>query len=303
MVGILLSYWGGLFSGATLVSGRVIFETGILFVSILLSKRSPQPTGQQYFKSQVGCSFTMSLGCITMKISHTQRVPKVVCFQHLEGENAGQSSLWMAGTWTMEEDVNFLPWAMGNMNISDPDSNVSLSEVHKLWGFNCERKTMVLCQYAAESVEGERGGCLCFFSRMIFNSLFILKNDEDPILFMHVHTYRIYLIYLSVLATDRRPVGTAHLEQGLAAPGQVILHGISRVEVKIVPFLVCFSNVSKCDHSGLPHWSTCRISINQPTLSTNLPWTRQHPSPAFPHGFPHRFGCSGFVASYETAAF
>ena len=26
MVGILLSYWGGIFSGAMLVSGRVVFE-------------------------------------------------------------------------------------------------------------------------------------------------------------------------------------------------------------------------------------------------------------------------------------
>ena len=31
MVGILLSYWGGLFSGATLVSGRVVTRVSILF--------------------------------------------------------------------------------------------------------------------------------------------------------------------------------------------------------------------------------------------------------------------------------
>ncbi len=32
MVGILLSYWGGLFSGATLVSGRVVFSSVFLWI-------------------------------------------------------------------------------------------------------------------------------------------------------------------------------------------------------------------------------------------------------------------------------
>lgn len=116
------------------------------------------------------------------------------------------------------------------------------------------------------------------------------------------------------IETNRRPVGTAHLEQGLAAPGQVILHGISRVRFvdsrvnivftytlfktgrsRNVPFLVCFSHPQSVIAHISPHFK-CRISINQPTPYPQFPCChRSHLTKRFHVGLPtprlFRFRC------------
>ena len=79
MVGILLSYWGGLFSGATLVSGRV-FQP--LFLDVFFGEKNPKEmcerttTCDQHFEWVSMCVVGLdSLG--PLKIQKTQPIPSM----------------------------------------------------------------------------------------------------------------------------------------------------------------------------------------------------------------------------------
>ncbi len=142
---------------------------------------------------------------------------------------------------------------------------------------------------------------LCFFSRMIFNSLSILKNDEDPILFMHVHTYRIYLIYLSY-SNRSQASGDCTSGTGLSStrPSYIAWHLVGRSQNCAFLGLLLPSQVV---------WAlriTTLLSVGYLSINLHFPQISHGPGNILHlhfHMETHWFGCSGFVASCETAAF